>query len=137
MSPAEELQRLVFATLTADSGLGALIDGVYDRVPDAPFGPKQAYVSFGPTDEVPDDADCIVTSAHTLQIDVWTRGVGAVGCKGICRVVKKLLHDRDDLELTEHALALLWVGSVQVFLDADGLTHHGVVVLTAEIEEVD
>lgn len=134
MSPAEELQRVVFATLKADATLLAMVDGVYDRVPAPGFGKLQAYVSFGPHQVIPDDADCIVGGDHTLQIDVWSRQVGAVSAKAICGRIKTLLHDQD-LPFSVNALADLQVTNVQTFADSDATTTHGVVTVTAAIEE--
>lgn len=134
MSPAEELQRAVFAALKADAALQGLVDGIFDRVPDGGgFGRHEAYVSFGPHDVVEDDADCILGDAHTLQLDVWSRAVGATAAKAICGRVKLLLHEQD-LPFTVNALVELRVASTRTLADPDGLTTHGIVVLAAEIE---
>jgi hypothetical protein len=134
MSPAEELQRVVFAALTANATLMGLVDGIYDRVPTPGFAARQAYISFGPHQVVADDADCITGGEHTLQIDVWSRAVGAMSAKAICGRVKTLLHEQD-LPFSEHALAELLVASSQTFADPDGVTTHGVVLVEAAIEE--
>ncbi|GCA51789.1 hypothetical protein KGO5_04246 [Sinorhizobium sp. KGO-5] len=142
MSSAAELQKLYFDTLKADSDVMALAYGVYDRVPEKPFGPvdaagntsKTAYISFGPIDSVEDDAECITGLEVTAQIDVWSRAVGFVECKRLVDLVRKALHRRS-LALTENALVDTWVELTRVFRDPDGQTSHGVVQVRAMIEE--
>ena len=134
-TPADlELQGLIVTTLKASDDVMALVDGVYDRPPASPFGTKQAYISMGPSDLQPDDADCIDGETHTIQIDVWSRTPGQVACKRICGAVKAALHDQD-LELTENALVQMTLTFQQVFGDPDGLTTHGAMQFTAMAEE--
>ncbi len=134
MSSAAEFQKLIFDTLKANTAVMALANSVYDSIPTSPFGAKTAYISFGPVDTNEDDADCITGVETTLQIDVWSRAPGFVECKRLTDLVKKALH-RKSLELSENALVDVWVPLVRVFRDPDGITSHGVVQVTAMIEE--
>lgn len=134
MSVSAALQKLIFDTVTADAGVMALVNGVYDHVPKSPWGETKAYVSFGPSDVIDDDADCIAAGEHTFQIDCWSRGVGKVGCRRIVDAVKDALHARD-LALPDHGLVELRVTMRRVFDDPDGRTAHGVVTVAAMIEE--
>lgn len=134
MSSAAEFQKLIFDTLKANAAVMALANSVYDSIPTSPFGAKTAYISFGPVDTNEDDADCITGVETTLQIDVWSRAPGFVECKRLTDLVKKALH-RKSLELSENALVDVWVPLVRVFRDPDGITSHGVVQVTAMIEE--
>lgn len=134
MTSGEDLQRLVFATLTGNGAIMAIANGVYDSVPTDPFGEKTAYISFGPTDSIEDDADCITGVETTMQIDIWSRAVGALECKTLTDFVRRALH-RKSLQLTEHALVDTWVTLTRVFRDPDGLTTHGVAQVTCMIEE--
>jgi hypothetical protein len=129
-----ELQDLIHGTLMNDAVVMALVDGIYDRVPANAFGPRKAYVSFGPSDVIEDDAECIVGGTHTFQIDCWSRAYGQVACKQIVDAVKNALHERD-LELADNALVEIRVDFRRVMEDPDGLTTHGVVTVTAMIEE--
>lgn len=129
-----ELQKLLFATLSGNAGIMAVTGGVYDRVPADPYKTKTAYVSFGPSDVVEDGADCISSGEHTIQLDVWSKAVGQVEAKRLVFLIYKALHEQE-LQLTENALAEIRVDFRRVFADPDGLTSHGVVTVTARIEE--
>ncbi|MDW9792119.1 DUF3168 domain-containing protein [Sinorhizobium meliloti] len=134
MSASAELQKLLFTTLTGTAGVMALAGGVYDRVPADPYKTKTAYVSFGPSDVVDDSADCIISGEHTFQLDVWSKAVGQVEAKRLVDLIYRTLHEQE-LQLTENALAEIRVDFRRVFVDPDGLTTHGVVSVTARIEE--
>lgn len=134
MNSSEELQRLLFVTLTENTAIKALAAGVYDKIPPAPFADKTAYISFGATDSSEDDADCINGQEVTMAIDVWSRAVGSLECKNLTDLVRKALHRRS-LQLNVNALVDVWVVLTRVFRDPDGLTTHGVVQVTAHIEE--
>lgn len=133
MGSAEELQRLLYATLTADAAVMALANRVYDKVSELPYGTKNSYISFGPTDSVEDDAECITGVEVTCQIDVWSRADGALECKKLTDLVRKALH-RQSLTLTTNALVDVWVTLTRVFPDPSG-EHHGVVTVTCMVEE--
>ncbi|ABF71264.1 p012 [Rhizobium phage 16-3] len=134
MSASAELQKLLFTTLTGTAGVMALAGGVYDRVPADPYKTKTAYVSFGPSDVVDDSADCIISGEHTFQLDVWSKAVGQVEAKRLVDLIYNALHEQS-LELTENALAEIRVDFRRVFPDQDPLITHGVVTVTASIEE--
>jgi uncharacterized protein DUF3168 len=133
-----ELQKLLYDTLTGDANVMALVDGVYDRIPPNPFkekGGQNAYISFGAADVVNEDAECLIESLHTVQIDCWSRQVGSVHCKRIVDAVYAVLHENSSLELSANALVGTQIILRQVFGDPDGLTTHGVIQLQAQIEE--
>lgn len=134
MSSADELQKLYYDTLKASAEISALAQDVYDNVPENPFGAKTAYISFGPTNTVEDDADCIVGLEISSQIDIWSRSVGFPECKRLTDLVRRALHRRR-LSLSDNSLVDLWVTLVRVFRDPDGITSHGVVQVTATVEE--
>ncbi|MGG7534680.1 DUF3168 domain-containing protein [Rhizobium sp. 12,4] len=135
-APQTELQKLVYDTLRLNSDIAGLVGGVYDNVPADPFKTKTAYISFGPSDTVEDGADCVTSGLHTLQIDIWSKAVGQVEAKRLIHFVTKALH-LQDLLLTDNALAEIMVEFSRVFTDADGLTTHGIVSVTASIQEPD
>ena len=132
MTDLEDLQRALFATLSTDAAIAPLIGGVFDDVPEKPFGSTTAYISFGSLDGGEDDADCIDGDRYTVQIDVWSKAVGALECRSLTSMVKAALHRRQ-IALAEHALAGIWVELVRVFPDPSGI-HHGVVHATCMIE---
>lgn len=135
-SAALDLQDLILVTLKADATLMALINGVWDKVPTNSFdAPKESYISFGPHDYVEDDAECIVGGEHTFQLDVWSRKVGFPACKQICDRAKALLHEADLTLSTSNALVEIRVPSMRILRDPDGTTSHGIITVTALIEE--
>lgn len=134
MSVSADLQKLIYDTLKANTAVMALVTNVYDSVPASPWGTKEAYISFGPTDVVEDDAECITAGTHSVQIDCWSRKVGSVHCKKSVDAVKAALHNRD-LSMNSYGLVQMRVTMRRVFADPDGLTKHGVVMVDADIEE--
>lgn len=138
MSVSTALQKLLYDALRGDAGLSAMIGGrVYDHIPaDGQGNVTAAYphVAFGAYDFVPDDADCIVSGDHTLQIDIWSRAVGKVEAKQITDAVRRRLHGYE-ADMGAYGLVDMRVVLAQVVGDPDGLTSHGIVQVTASIEE--
>lgn len=134
MNSSEELQRLYYTTLTADTAIMAIAAGVYEDIPASPFSSKTAYISFGAVDSTEDDAECISGQEVTMAIDIWSRAPGMLECKNLTDLVRRALHRRA-LTLTTNALVDTWVVLTRVFRDPDGLTTHGIVQVTARIEE--
>jgi hypothetical protein len=136
MSPEEEMQRLLYSLLTGFAPLMTLISGVYDRVPKEPFGAKEAYISFGPSDASDESSDCILSGEYNFQLDCWSRKADLdVSCRRIVGASRKAL--RGTHSLAQNALVSLSVPFTQVFRDPDGLTSHGVVRVRAIIEETE
>lgn len=134
--PTLELQGAILARLKADAALTALIGGrVYDTVPpDAVF----PYVTFGPVDDISDDADCIFGSQINVQIDAWSRAVGYPEVKRIAGAIRDALHETDAaMPLPVNALALFQHIQTRTFRDADGLTNHSVLDFQASVERRD
>lgn len=133
MSVSVELQTLIYDTLVANVAVGALIeDRIYDG---APSGRTFPCVTFGPSDHVEDDSTCIPARTETVQLDCWSRDQGRMRpCKELADAVKAALHGAN-LSLAVNALVQIRVDGVRVFMDADGVTAHGVVTVTADIEE--
>lgn len=136
MTSGEELQRLYYATLKGNAAIMAIANNVFDNVNDSNFGAKTAYISFGATDSTDEDVDCVSAIEVTTQIDIWSRAVGKVEAKTLTDLVRRALHKKS-LQLSEHALVDTHVFMTQVFRDPDSITSHGVVQVTALIEERD
>lgn len=133
MSASNELQALIYQRLTSDAGVQAIVG---NRVYDNPIGKDTfPYISFGPSDVVEDDADCIAGRIETIQIDCWSRYQGGFReVKSLADAVKKALH-RYSGTLTVNALVEMTVESIRFFRDPDGATSHGVITLQAIVEE--
>lgn len=129
------VQKVIFDALLADADLGVLIHGVFDRIPKDPFGSKNAYVSFGPSDYEEDDADCIVAGYVNLQLDAWSRKADLdKSCREIADRMRRVLH-RSQYDAPEFVLGEIIVGTVRVFRDPDGLTSHGVIPVRVPVED--
>lgn len=131
-SPSVELQTAIFNALVADAGVHALAgDRIHDGRPsDGPF----PCITFGPSDYVTDDMECITARTESLQIDCWTQDGRLRPARELADAVKAALH-LAEISLSVHALALIRVTAVRAFMDPDGITGHGVVTVEAVIEE--
>ncbi|KRS17531.1 DUF3168 domain-containing protein [Roseovarius indicus] len=135
MSASEEVQNLIQTTLRADAEVGSIVgDRIYDQ---APPGTSRIYpdITFGPSDYAPENLQCLTSREETFQLDCWTRDHGRLAsCRVLVDAVKDALHNAD-LSLSTNALVLIQVEQVRVFRDPDGLTGHGVIQVTASVEE--
>lgn len=134
--PQAELQKLLYDTLRLNASIMALAGGIYDRVPADPWKGKTAYLSFGPSDVSDDSADCIVSGTHSFQLDVWSKAVGQVEAKRLVDLVYRALHEQE-LTLADSALVEVRVDFRRVFPDRDPLITHGVLSVSASIEETE
>lgn len=100
MSAIWAVQQAVYARLTADAPLMALIDGVYDEVPEARDKP---YVSFAEITEKDDSTHERRGFELMLTLSVWSayRGFGQVGqvLTELDRVLHRVPLDVDGWEL--------------------------------------
>ena len=135
-TPQAELQKLLYDTLTAAPSVMDLVGGVYDKVPSEPFKGKTAYISFGPSDVVDDGSDCINSGTYSFQVDVWSKAVGRVEAGRIVDLAYRVLHEQE-LAMADNALAEIRVDFRRTFRDADPLVTHGVLSVSAMIEEPD
>lgn len=133
MSASAELQKAIYDALVADVAVGALIgDRIYDG---APSGRTFPCVTFGPSDSVPEYLECLDARTETVQIDVWSREQGRMRpCKEVMDAVRDALH-LADLSLTVNALVQIRVEGMRLFMDADGVTAHGVLTVQADVEK--
>lgn len=129
--PDLELQGEILKRLKADAGVAALVNGrIYDTVPTNATFP---YVSYGPSDLVTDDAECIVAFEGFHQIDAYSRQPGYPEVKKIADAVRVALHDAP-LKLPTNALVFIEHRSTRYVRDPDGLTSHAIIQLETAIE---
>lgn len=129
--PDLELQGEIVKKLKADPAVTALVGArIYDAVPSNAAFP---YVSYGPSDLVTDDAECIKAFSGFHQLDAWSRGTGYPEVKKIAEAVRRALHDAS-LALPSNALVFLEHRSTRYVRDPDGLTSHAVIQLETVIE---
>lgn len=134
ISPSLEIQGLIVSTLNANAAVMALVNGVYDSVPENPWGTKLGYISLGPEDNNVDDADCVNGWEMFHQIDVWSRKPGRVHAKQICAAVKAAFHHAN-LTLTDNALVSIECVFERILKDPDQQTTHGVMQFRIAAEE--
>lgn len=134
-SASSELQVAIYNALLGDAEVASFVGGrVYDGVPS---NSKFPYISFGPSDTLNDHLDGIDASTETIQLDVWSREHGRLRpCKDLCDAVRGAL-DLAELELVVNAAIVVRVQGVRVFIDADGITAHGVITVEADLETID
>ncbi|KAB2743545.1 DUF3168 domain-containing protein [Brucella anthropi] len=132
MSVSVALQDLILARLKADPKVSELVaDRIWDGPPPDPGFP---YISIGPSDFVPDDADCIDMREETIQIDCWSREQGRKWpCRQIVDAVVNALRHADG-DLSNGALVETRINLARVIDDPDGIMAHGIVQFTAIIE---
>lgn len=135
MSPSRELWAAIVAKLNATAAVMALVDRVYDKADEQQWdGDKQAVITKGPVYGSDESADCVDGQEVTIQIDVWTRGTRRSLCDDVVHAVRRALNGAD-ISLSEFALASISVVLWRVMDDPDPLTQHGVIQVTALIEE--
>lgn len=134
MSAGKELWGAILQALKADASLVAMVDGIHDKAPSNPWGSNAAYISRGPFYGAPDDAECIPGQQITAQIDIWSRASSRWAMDELIGKVRKALHDKE-LALGDFALATIEVQLWRNTDDPDPTTQHGVVQVSALIEE--
>lgn len=137
--PALELQGAIYAALTGDAGVMALVSGVYDRVQRGSdglpvptvWGDAMAYVSFGPESTVASEAGCIGLDNVQVQLDIWSRRPGRVHCKQIMSEVRRVMAV---IETVDNPIVARADPFAQIMLDPDGLTTRGLLRYEFEME---
>ena len=132
MSVLSATQKAVYDALVANENVHAFVaDRIYDGVPEnAPY----PYISFGPSDWVEDGAECIEGFLETMQIDVWSSNQSRLWiAKDICAAVHGALH-KAKLAIDPGAIVSVWVPSMRVQPEPDGITARGIVLVRMEIE---
>lgn len=106
---------------------------IYDLAPPNAGFP---HIEFGDTQTVDDGAECLDSVEVTQTIDIWSRSREAAGrseAVALCAVVRAILHQADLVPSTWRLVEIRHRDS-RVFLDADGLTWHGVVTFRAKLD---
>jgi hypothetical protein len=106
MSAAQALQKAIFAKLSGDAALAALVgaDGVVDRLLARAAGPRVVIAAI-------DSADRSTASEageeHVVTLDVWSEAAGHREAQAIAAAVRAALDDAA-LALDGHHLVLLF-----------------------------
>jgi hypothetical protein len=131
-SAALALQRAIYAALTGDVTLNALMGGqrIYDDVPQREPHP---YVSFGQSSAMDWASLGEDGEEHTVTLHVWSRHGGKTEALAIMAAIRNVLHDAA-LTLDEHRLVNLRHEFSDVRREPDGDTVHGTVRYRAVTE---
>ena len=123
------LASAVYSRLTGDATLMGLVDGVYDDVPQDTAYP---YIVVGEETTLNAGTKTLDGLEYTLTIHVWSRYRGLKETKHIMQRIYALLHTYD-LAVTGASLVNLRQEFSSTFVDADGLTRHGVIRFRAMV----
>ena len=126
------LQQAIFAALTADAALVALLGGerVYDDVPSRAEFP---YVTFAQTSERDWSTGSEEGSEHVLTLHVWSRAGGRREAHEIMGALRAALND-EALPLSGYRLINLRHEFSEARRDPDGESFHGIVRFRAVTE---
>ncbi len=132
MNTVWELQKAVYVTLDGDATLGALINGVFDFVPQDTDFPYVVINSPRAT-----DWSTKTTNGAKVDFDirVFTRDKGSKSCFEIINRIDELL-DEASLIVTGHTLIDLRKQGSEVTRQPDGLTYNGIIRFNATLEEI-
>lgn len=127
------VQTEIYQCLLADQALSAAISNrIYDSVPqDATF----PYVTIGEDIHSAWDTHYEVGSWVSITIHVWSRHKGKQETKSIQGLIYNALH-RVSLSSPGFNFTAVDFDSSQSFLDADGLTRHGVSTFRVLVEKI-
>ena len=128
MSADLALQKAVFARLSSDAALTALVAA---RIHDNPPGDVvHPYLTLGENET----RDWPAGMEHRLTLHCFTRGGGRAEAKTILAAIHAALHDAA-LGLEGHSLVNLRFLDAQTRREADGITWRGTIRLRAVTEE--
>ncbi len=121
--PAWSLQQSIFAALTADAALTALL-GAGRILDDVPQGTALPYVTLGQTALRDASTSTEDATEHSLTVHVWSDARGKKETHAILAAIRSALHDQP-LALVGHRLVNLRHELSEVRRDPDGATLHG------------
>ena len=123
MSFETAVQQALYDKLSASAPLRALITGIYDHVPqkDARF----PYVTIGEASHDANDTDTTLADLVTATIHVWSRQAERSEMKQIQGAIFDTIN-RQALTASGFIFEDCLRINSQSFIDADGITRHGV-----------
>lgn len=126
MNGAWALRKAIYAALTGDASLQALIGDparVYD---DVPPGASFPFVTLGAGSASDWSTMTERGAKHLITLHVWSRYEGHMEALSILEAIETLLHDAS-LNLDGQALVNLAVQATEVLRDPSGNITHGVI----------
>jgi len=120
--PAHDLQKAVFAKLTANASLSAAVDSIYDE---PQTGCAFPYVAIGDGTTASNNTKDADMFDVTVTLHVWSQAGGRMECKQIMGLVFDALQEVA-LILDSGELIEIFHEFSDDFRDPDGRTYHGV-----------
>lgn len=117
------LQEAIFVTLSQDSTLNNLVNGVFDGVPATAQLP---YLTIGEITSQDWSTKTFEGQRHSVTIHAYATRESRAGLKDIMTRIYELLHGQNPA-LNAHRLVTLRFQFSETFLDADRRTVHGVI----------
>lgn len=134
----DNLQRAIYAALTGDAALMALITGVYADVQQPNLPEDNAafpYVTIGQDNLSPFDTKTDNGTTAVCQIDVWSRENNLLEVKAIGAAIHAALHHQS-LTITGANHVLTVVETATYSKDPDGQTKRGMVMVRVIYDEI-
>ena len=119
---SQSLWQAIHDKLIADSGLMALISGVFDP---APEGRPLPYLTIGEGSMQDWSAKDFSGQEHLLDIHIWSARPGGGEVRDLADQVAALLADQN-LTLSGHQMVTLNFTFFENFFDGDGNIRHGI-----------
>lgn len=121
MSAASALQKAIFARLSEDAALTALVgaEGITDRRIDKPASPLVVIAGIDSADH---STASEAAEAHSVALEVWSGAGGHREAQAIAALVRDALHDAP-LTLDGHHLVLLFHRDTRVRREAKSRFH--------------
>jgi hypothetical protein len=126
------VQKAVIAALKADTTVSGIVaKRVYDAVP---TGVQKPYLSFGPTQVLPDIAEEYEGSEVTFQIDGWSEGPKSVEAKQIGAAVRNALSGVELSLGDDQHLVNIEIIQTNYLPEPNGITQHAALTFRARTE---
>jgi hypothetical protein len=92
------------------------------------------YVSFGPFQVLPEEADCSEGVTVIIQLDGWAKGPDTVEVKRLGAAIAKSLQWAEMPLDEDQRLVIMAVEALQYLRDPDGITTHAIVTVRGMTE---
>jgi hypothetical protein len=124
--PALELQKAIFAALTADAGVTAALGGAGKIFDSVPPGTVYPYVQVGDGSQSIDAGSHSSTGEQTtFMVHTWSSYDGRAQAMGIMGAISDRLHE-GSLTISGQVFIYCRKEFSEILKDPDGVTHHGV-----------
>ena len=125
------LQESIYSTLNGDSTLGALIQGVFDSVPD---GQTLPVVTIGTQSTSDNGTKTLDARDYIFNVDVYSDYRGMKEIKNIQKEIYRLLHE-SSLSVSGASFVNCRCEFTTDILEDDGVTRHGVMRFRAYVTD--